>query len=95
MLEERGALTSAISENVTLEKVPEKAETRRSKDWIEGSVQKESRSRSREKEKDHLKKREGWAGRLWGVFAPKDWTTTSLTTLLSDTLRCAKNEIHI
>ena len=29
------------------------------------------------------------------MFAPKDWTVSSLTSLLTDHLHCAKNEIHI
>jgi hypothetical protein len=36
-----------------------------------------------------------WAGRLWGLFPPADWTKESLSILLTDTLRCAKNEILV
>ena len=36
-----------------------------------------------------------WAGSLWGLFYPIDWTKESLSNLLTDTLRCAKNEIMI
>jgi hypothetical protein len=39
--------------------------------------------------------REGWAGKLWAVFAPSDWGKATLESRLSDALRCAKKDVYV
>lgn len=89
LLEARG---SSIQDIRKPKKEEMESETHLLRNDSQGNIsdRKSSRSRSRDKEPITHRK-EVWAGKLWGFFSSPDWTKESLTVLLTDTLRCAKN----